>query len=233
MEVKEGNDAKLQCTVTAKPKPNIEWFKKGVQIKENRRVKFENDGESIALTIKEARSFDEGEYKCVATNEIDSASCAATLKVRVVTKPEFKDKLKTVEVTEGDAVQFDARVDGYPVPAVQWFKGISKLKSDGRIEFKENPDENLFSLEICDTQLEDAGMYKCEASNQGGKGVLPFVLLLFSAVKLHAHLCSLVIKSVFFERLASGIPHFYSGDVGVYALLCMHMHLYSPFFLNY
>lgn len=170
--MKEGGDARLQCTVTADPKPNIEWFKKGVRLKENRRVKLESDGDTVALTIKEARSFDEGEYKCVATNELGSMSCTATLTVRVVTKPDFKDKLKTVEVMEGDTAQFDTRVVGYPVPEVEWFRGTTKLKSDGRIEFKENPDDHLFSLAISDAKREDGGMYKCQASNEGGEGII-------------------------------------------------------------
>ena len=169
LEVKEGSEAKLQCTVAAEPKPDIEWFKKGVRIKENRRVKIESDGETVSLTIKETRSGDDGEYKCVATNVLGSAPCAATLTVRVVTKPDFKDKLKTVEVMEGDTVQFDIRVVGYPVPEVEWFKGTTKLKRDERTEFKENKDNNLHSLVISDAKREDAGIFKCVASNEGGK----------------------------------------------------------------
>lgn len=169
VEVKEGSEAKLQCTVVAEPKPDIEWFKKGVRIKENRRVKLESDGQTVSLTIKETRSGDDGEYKCVATNELGSASCAASMTIRVVTKPDFKDKLKTVEVMEGDTVQFDTRVVGYPVPEVEWFRGTTKLKSDERTEFKENQKDNLHSLVLSDAKREDAGIYKCVASNEGGK----------------------------------------------------------------
>ena len=169
VEVKEGNEAKLQCTVMAEPKPNIEWFKKGIRLKENRRVKFESDGHTISLTIKDTRSGDTGEYKCVATNDLGSAPCAATLTVRVVTKPDFKDKLKTVEVMEGDTAQFDTRVVGYPAPEVEWIKGTTKLKNDERTEIKVNQDNNLYSLVISDAKRDDAGIYKCVASNEGGK----------------------------------------------------------------
>lgn len=169
VEVKEGSEAKLQCTVVAEPKPDIQWFKKGVLIKESRRVKLVTDGQSVSLTVKETRSGDEGEYKCVATNELGSASCAATLTVRVVTKPDFKDKLKTVEVMEGDTAQFDTRVVGYPVPEVEWFRGTTKLKRDERTELKESQEDNLHSLVISDAKREDAGIYKCVASNEGGK----------------------------------------------------------------
>ena len=169
VEVKEGSEVKLQCTVTGDPQPNIEWFKKEVRLKENRRVKLESDGHTVSLTIKDTRSSDEGEYKCVATNELGSAPCAATLTVRAVTKPDFKDKIKTVEVMEGDTAQFDTRVVGYPVPEVEWFRGTTKLKSDERIEIKINQEDNLHSLVISNSKRDDAGIYKCVASNEGGK----------------------------------------------------------------
>ena len=169
VEVKEGSEVKLQCTVTGDPQPNIEWFKKEVRLKENRRVKLESDGHTVSLTIKDTRSSDEGEYKCVATNELGSAPCAATLTVRAVTKPDFKDKIKTVEVMEGDTAQFDTRVVGYPVPEVEWFRGTTKLKSDERIEIKINQEDNLHSLVISNSKRDDAGIYKCVAANEGGK----------------------------------------------------------------
>jgi len=175
VEVKEGRDAKLQCTVAAEPKPNVEWFKNGVRVKESWRLKIQSDGKAISLTIKDARASDQGEFKCVATNDAGSASCSATLTIKVVTKPEFKEKSKATEVMEGDTAQFDARVTGYPVPEVEWFRGTTKLKNDERIELKENRDNNLYSLVIGDAKREDAGMYKCVASNEAGKYAVSFV----------------------------------------------------------
>lgn len=167
--MKEGSDAKLQCVVSAEPKSNVEWFKNGVRLKENRRVKIESDGKAISLTIKETRTGDQGEYKCVATNDVGSASCTATLTIKVITKPDFKEKIKPTEIMEGDTARFDTRVIGYPEPEVEWFRGTTKLKNDERIEVSENEDDNLFSLVVSDVKREDAGMYKCVASNEAGK----------------------------------------------------------------
>lgn len=169
VEVKEGSNAKLQCTVVAEPKPNVEWFKNGIRVKENRRVKIESDGATISLTIRETRTPDQGQYKCVVTNDVGSASSAAALTIKAITKPEFKDKLKAVEVMEGDTARFDTRVAGYPVPEVEWFRGTTKLKSDERVELTENKEDELYSLVISDVKRDEAGMYKCVASNEGGK----------------------------------------------------------------
>lgn len=82
----------------------MEWFKKGVWIKENWWVKFESDGEIVLLIIKEIRLGDDGEYKCVVINELGLVFCVVILMVKVVIKLDFKDKFKVVEVMEGDIV---------------------------------------------------------------------------------------------------------------------------------
>lgn len=131
-------------------------------------MKIESDWKAISLTIKEIRTPDQGEYKCVATNVVGSSSCAATLTVKVITKPDFKEKIKASEVMEGETSRFDARVTGYPVPEVEWFRATTKLKNDDRIEVTQNKDDDVYSLVISDAKREDAGMYKCVASNEGG-----------------------------------------------------------------
>lgn len=169
VEVKEHSEAKLQFTVVADPKPNVEWFKGGIRVKENRRVRIDNDGTTVTLAIKETRSSDQGEYKCVVANDLGTASCVANLAITVITKPEFKEKLKATEVTEGDLARFVTRVTGYPVPELEWYRGTTKLENEDRIELTESKDDLTYTLVISNAQREDAGMYKCVASNEGGK----------------------------------------------------------------
>ena len=138
-------------------------------MKDSRRVKSESDGVKASLSFKETRADDKGEYKCVVTNILGSASCTATLGVMAVTKPDFKEKMKGVEVMEGDTATFDVLVVGYPEPTVEWFRGTTKLKNDARSEIKEDRDNCKFSLSIGDVKREDAGMYKCVAANEAGK----------------------------------------------------------------
>ena len=169
VEVKEGDATKLHCTVTAEPPPTFEWLKDGVRVKESRRVKVDSDGMTSSLSFKDARPDDKGEYKCVASNAFGSASCAAALKVMVLSKPDFKEKLGGVEVVEGDCASFDVVVVGYPEPFVEWYRGTIKLQNDERTEIKEVKDLARFSLTIKDVSRDDAGIYKCVASNEAGK----------------------------------------------------------------
>jgi len=169
LEVKEGTAAKLQCAVTGEPAPSLEWFKDGVRVKESRRVKVESDGVTASISFKETRPDDKGEYKCVAINDFGSASCSASLRVLVVTKPDFKEKMKGVEVMEGETATFNVVVVGFPDPSVEWFRGTTKLTNDERVEIREDKENDHFSLAIGDVKREDAGMYKCVAANEAGK----------------------------------------------------------------
>lgn len=169
LEVKEGTASKLQCTVEAEPQATLEWLKDGVKVKESRRVKIESDGKTVCLSFKETRGDDTAEYKCVATNSFGSTSCVGRLTVKVLSKPDFKDKMKGVEVVEGDSAVFNVRISGYPEPSVEWFRGTTKLTNDDRYAIEEHKEETSFSLTINDVKREDTGMYKCVASNEVGK----------------------------------------------------------------
>lgn len=138
-------------------------------MKESGRIKLDSDGMASSLSFKDARPDDKGEYKCVASNALGSASCTAALKVRVLSKPDFKEKLKRVEVVEGDFASFDAVVVGYPEPFVEWYRGTARLQNDECTEIKEDQENGHFSLTIKDVNRDDAGMYKCVAYNEAGK----------------------------------------------------------------
>ena len=79
LEVNEGDPARLKCKLKAHPEPNIEWFVDEDKIRESRRIKFEFNGEDVALFITGTYPEDEGEYTCKATNEAGSELTRAEL----------------------------------------------------------------------------------------------------------------------------------------------------------
>lgn len=170
VEVVEGSPAKLQCRVSGAPEPNIEWFRDSEPVKEDKRIKMRFDGELCTLKILSTELDDEGAYKCVAKNELGSASCASELLVNEPNKkPEFTEKMKPVDVTEGEAARFDVRVKGNPLPVVDWLRGKDKLEDEGRHVMMDDEEDGRFTLIIEDTVPEDAGTYKCVASNEEGR----------------------------------------------------------------
>ena len=170
VEVVEGSPAKLQCRLSGVPEPSIEWFKDSELVKEDKRTKIRLDGELCSLKILSTELGDEGAYKCVAKNEFGSASCASELLVNEANKkPEFIEKMKPVNVTEGEAARFDVRVEGNPLPVVDWFKGKDKIEDEGRYVMMDDEDEGRFTLIVEETIPVDAGTYKCVATNEEGQ----------------------------------------------------------------
>ena len=170
VEVVEGSPAKLQCKVTGVPEPSIEWFRDGEPVKEDKRIKIRFDGELCTLKILSTELEDEGTYKCVAKNDLGSVSCASELLVNEPNKkPEFIEKMKPVNVTEGEPARFDVTVEGNPLPVVDWFKGKDKLDDERRYVMMEDEEAGSFTLIVEDTVPEDAGTYKCVAANTEGQ----------------------------------------------------------------
>ena len=161
---------KLACTVKGTPQPTIEWFKDSKTLKTSKRVKHDFDGEVASLTFTEADLDDEGDYKCVAQNELGSASCTAELLVNEpASKPEFTEVMKDIEVAEDEEGRFDVRVSGSPSPTVQWFKGTTKIEDAGKFLLIDDEGDDLFSLVIDQVASDDVGTYTCKANNEAGE----------------------------------------------------------------
>ena len=83
--------------------------------------------------------------------------------------PEFKEKMKPVNVIEGDTARFDVRVLGNPKPVTEWSKGGKPIKDGGRFKIVQSDDSDLHSLLIENASMDDFGSYKCVASNEAGR----------------------------------------------------------------
>lgn len=166
----EGQPASLECELKGEPQPDIEWFRDDEKVKESKRVRMNFDGKSSSLTFKPSELDDEGGYKCVARNELGSASTTAELLVNEAgTKPEFTEKLKNISALPGEEARFDVRVTGSPPPEVDWLKGKEKIEDEGRFVLIDDIEDDLFSLVIEDAKPSDSGEYECIAFNEFGE----------------------------------------------------------------
>lgn len=167
IEVLEGEDAVLSCRVSSEPAPTVEWQRNNIRVRESYRVKGTFDENVATLNLKQIRADESGEYKCIITNQHGATSTTCKLTVLVPEKPVFKKKLVPLDVDEGDSVKFHVEVEGFPKPVIEWYSGTKKITSEGRYKLKE--DDNMYSLVINITELDDTGVYKCVASNDAGK----------------------------------------------------------------
>lgn len=171
VEVYEGKIARLECKISGKPTPTIEWFKDDEKVKEDKRVKIDLIGQSCSLKITKTVADDEAEYKCVATNEHGSVSTSSELLVNEPDKrPEFTEKMKPVDTKEGEEIRFEVRVIGKPVPEIEWFRGKDKfVKTERCVLEVDNEDKSHHILVIKEARIDDAGSYRCVATNAAGE----------------------------------------------------------------
>lgn len=78
----DGDSVRLECHVEAMPEPTIAWEKDGKKLTMQMcgdDFSTTYDGERAILTIKRVYPEDEGEYKCIAANNIGETMSSACI----------------------------------------------------------------------------------------------------------------------------------------------------------
>lgn len=181
LELREGVNAKLECTVVGKPVPKVQWFRDGnpINIDNSHFVsKTEENGHHI-LIVNNARTSDAGTYTCKAVNKAGKAETEADLLfpkyILERTKEEeiqpfFIQKLESKTVKKGEQVELECKINKESKPEIQWFlndKLIDLTTKQNLIV--EKLDDGTIKLKILSTLKEEIGVYKCEAVNKVGK----------------------------------------------------------------
>lgn len=94
--------------------------------------------------------------------------------------PEIVKPVESVEVIEGYPASLECQISGQPKPNVEWFKDNEKVKESKRIKLAS--DNESFSLNFKETELDDEGDYKCVARNEFGSVSCKAELLVNDAV---------------------------------------------------
>ncbi|EFP01463.1 hypothetical protein CRE_24008 [Caenorhabditis remanei] len=165
------SSAKMCLKVTGYPLPDITWYKDDVQLHEDERHTFYSDEDGFfAMTIDPVQVTDTGRYTCMATNEYGQASTSAFFRVLKVEKeaapPAFVTKLQDKECKEGDVIDFECEVEGWPEPELVWLVDDQPLRPSH--DFRLQYDGQTAKLEIRDAQPDDTGVYTVKIQNEFG-----------------------------------------------------------------
>ncbi|KAF4519135.1 hypothetical protein B566_EDAN007408 [Ephemera danica] len=108
-------------------------------------------------------------------------------------KPQFCTRLTDRTAEEGSKIKLTCSVLGIPDPTVEWKckDQIIKPRSSPRIVMSYN--DNLATLEIRDTKIEDSGEYSCIARNELGEAITKATLKIYKDV-YHPHSDELVLE---------------------------------------
>uniref|UniRef100_A0A3P9BEQ2 Ig-like domain-containing protein n=1 Tax=Maylandia zebra TaxID=106582 RepID=A0A3P9BEQ2_9CICH len=155
IRVLEGETARFRCRVTGYPAPKVNWYLNGQLIRKSKRYRLRYDG-IYYLEITDIKSYDSGEVRVVADNNLGSVEHVVKLEIQCL-KCFF----------EHGSVRFSTQVSGLPQPQVFWYKDSEVLSTSYKCKFLHDGDEH--TLLLLEVFPEDAGIYSCEAKNNYGE----------------------------------------------------------------
>lgn len=173
VEVLQRQPIILECHVAGATDAQVRWFHDDDLIADSERISTSFDGRVCILSIEVSTLDDEGDYICQVENDQGIVSTASEVLVEEgMALPVIKEKMRNVNLKEGENACFDVRVVGNPEPVVEWFKDGTQLEDEDRVMIIDDVDDNepeLFSLVIEKCLPSDAGEYECLAMNEAGK----------------------------------------------------------------
>lgn len=79
--IPENRELNVGFKIRGLPKPNVVWYKNGIELEESNKVDFRSRGDTYSVVIYKVSSGDTGKYKCEASNRHGTSSCYLDLSV--------------------------------------------------------------------------------------------------------------------------------------------------------
>jgi hypothetical protein len=164
-----GSRAELKCSATGYPKPQIEWKK-------------DNSAENLPLSaqitdthlsIASVHSDDEGEYTCVASNQLGTIE-SQPARLVVYERPTFIKHMANVTVgVATKSLTLECNAKGKPQPVIYWAKSAGSGAAVQQPATAMATQDDFIILENGDLFIERLsakyeGTYLCQASNEHG-----------------------------------------------------------------
>ncbi|XP_061577698.1 protogenin B-like [Cololabis saira] len=155
----------LDCQAHGQPPVTIKWLKNGVKLGETDHVKFLSNGSLyIPKTKRTNEDSDEGFYQCLSQNRY-GAILSQRSRLTIARISEFVLHPVPTAAVEGSVARFSCAVAGSPPATITWELNQSSLPlQTDRLTVLPNG-----VLQIHNVQLEDAGCYRCVATNIGSR----------------------------------------------------------------
>jgi len=131
-----GKPLQLSADFEGVPKPEVKWFRNGIEITPTDKRKINIYENTAELIISDVTKKDSGKYEIRAQNEVGEArsSSSITIKERKddstdeVIAPRFVEAIQPQLVAEGEVVIMETRVESYPTASFQWFHESKPLE---------------------------------------------------------------------------------------------------------
>ncbi|XP_040052217.2 uncharacterized protein LOC120831123 isoform X1 [Gasterosteus aculeatus] len=164
LTVSVGARVVLECQVSGNPSPSMSWVKRGHSKQTGGKVVL--GLRNATLYIQSARSYDEGEYACEASNALGHSRNTAMLTVAV--SPIIVSLVGQVSCRIGASAVLPCRAVGILPISYSWSRGGAETESPIGLTQDRHIDENG-TLRISSVQYSDVGEYICTAENRAGR----------------------------------------------------------------
>lgn len=165
-DVKTGVDDPYKITAKVTGNPELTWYKDGVPIKEDSRVKcVKKDPNTFELVFQKTATDDNGNWAVIARNPHGEMSQFFTFAAQML--PKFETKLADAEANESKQVVLKCKIKCEPRPDIKWFKNGQEITKDPRVKVYCDPTGND-CLTINSASRGMAGEYEIKATNEMG-----------------------------------------------------------------
>ncbi|XP_061624718.1 hemicentin-1 isoform X2 [Phyllopteryx taeniolatus] len=165
-------EVELQCRVSGRPAPRVEWSRDGEVLSRDGdpHVEFLEDGQ--VLKVKSVRLRDQGLYRCLASN--NAGTQMRQFRLTVQAPPTIKGPSETsdVSVVLGFPIVLVCDVEGSPTPSITWLKDNQPIVSSPQLTYMQAGQ----ALRVGSAQGDSTGLYTCRASNPAGTAVKHYSL---------------------------------------------------------
>ncbi|KAH8340543.1 hypothetical protein KR059_000756, partial [Drosophila kikkawai] len=163
--LQEGGRAQITCAVSSGDMPiYFSWKKDDSSIPSSLQITEKKEEFYSLLVFKDITARHSGKYTCYASNAAAKVNFTAELQVRVA--PRWSHEPMDTAIMLGNTISINCEAEGYPIPAITWFKGQGK----GSKDFKPLSMRN-HSLLLNLATDNDEGYYMCQATNEIGPGL--------------------------------------------------------------
>ncbi|XP_053737549.1 hemicentin-1 isoform X1 [Synchiropus splendidus] len=157
-----GDEVRIRCSASGYPVPRLVWTHNDMFLMATNRHRMKPDG---TLVIKKLQKKDEGVYGCLASNQAGTDTMNSIL--TYIESPEVTVALSEIMISIGETAVLVCSASGLPPPEIWWYKDDVLMRTTPSLDV----DPLAGVLTIKDTQLADAGDYRCMAVNPAGTAV--------------------------------------------------------------
>ncbi|XP_064200862.1 neuronal cell adhesion molecule-like isoform X10 [Anguilla rostrata] len=158
--VLRGEDLELECIAEGLPTPEISWSRENAELPSDRTS---DHSFQKTLKIAEVTEADAGDYRCTASNVLDTVHHIITVIVKAA--PYWRKAPKNLILAPRETGVLTCQAKGNPKPTVTWSMNGVPIENTPKDPSRTIDDD---TITFSDAQTGSSAVYQCNVSNEYG-----------------------------------------------------------------